>query len=225
MNTKFLKQFEKYFNGEMEPEEKASFEESLQKDPELNAAYAEYLSIYDAIGDKDLLELRIKLKEILNENARKKDAPDFFMQGYNWLWMAALITIMISFTVIISLIITRSDKDDQFASEISVPGSNGYNTLDKELKRFEQRNVDFKLELPKDPISFNRKDPLLFKWTVNSTNPLILDLIDMEGQVIFSSGRAIESPYLVIKKLPNGMLVYRFRTETESYYMGFLYLK
>jgi hypothetical protein len=225
MKTKYLKQFEKYHNGEMEPSEKASFEESLTKDPELNASYVEYLSIYEAIGDKDLLDLRIKLKEILEENARKKDSPDFFMHGYNWLWMAALITIIVSFTVIISLMITSGDKGGQFASGISVPESNGYSALDKELKRFEQRNVDFKLELPKDPIAHNRKDPLLFKWTVNSTNPLILDLIDLEGQVIFSSGKAIESPYLVIKKLPDGMIVYRFRTETESYFLGFLYLK
>lgn len=225
MNTNNLKQFEDYYNGEMGPEEKASFEESLLKDPALNASYNEYLGIYEAIADQDSLELRIKLKEIREENARKKNSSDFFGYGYNWLWMAALLTIIISFTVIVSIMITRVDNEDKFVSASNAIVLPAYSALDIELKRFEQRNVEFNLESPKNVISYTRKDPLLFRWTVNATNPLILDLIDLDGHIVFTSGKYIESPYILNKKLPEGMLVYRFRTESESFSIGFLYLR
>jgi hypothetical protein len=225
MNTKYFNQFERYYNGEMEPGEKASFEEALAQNPELNAAFKEYLSIYDAISDKDMIDLRIKLREIREEAARDRNKPDFFRHSYNWLWMAALITIILSFTVIVSLLIARVDWKEQLVSEFNTVDTQEYSSLDRELMKFGKRNMDFKLESPDDSLFFNRKDPLLFKWTVNSMNPLILELIDREGNIVFSSGKPALSPYVVNKRLPPGILVYRFRTDTEAYYIGFLFLK
>lgn len=225
MNTKYLKQFEKYYNDEMEPAEKTSFEESLSQNPEFNAAYKEYLSIYEAIRDQETLDLRVKLKELRDERNRNNNGTDFIMNSRNWLWLAALITIIISFTVIVSLLITKADWKGQAASEIKSVEINDYNGLDRELMKFKQRKTNFMLESPKDSIFHNRKDPVLFQWTVDSTNLLILDLIDWEGKIVFSSGKPVVSPFLVKKKLPEGILVYRFRSETESYYLGFLFLK
>jgi hypothetical protein len=224
MNTKYFNQFERYYNGEMQPGEKASFEEALAQNPELNAAFKEYLSIYDAISDKDMIDLRIKLREIREEAARDRNKPDFFRHGYNWLWMAALITIILSFTLIVSLLIARVDLKEQLVSEFNTVDTQEYSSLDRELMKFGKR-MDFKLESPDDSLFFNRKDPLLFKWTVNSMNPLILELIDREGNIVFSSGKPALSPYVVNKRLPPGILVYRFRTDTEAYYIGFLFLK
>lgn len=225
MNTKYLKQFERYFHDEMDPGEKTSFEEALSKDLELSNAYKEYLSIYDALSDHELLDLRIKLKEIRDENSRKKDNPDFFRHGYNWLWMAALITIIISFTVIVSLLITRNEPEEQIATVLSTVEVEKYGGLDRELMKFEQRNVEFKIESPGDSLFIDRKESLTFQWTVNSTEPLILELIDWEGKIVFSSGKPASSPYVVKKKLPGGIIAYRFRTETESFYIGFLFLR
>ena len=225
MNTKHLKQFEKYNNGEMEPEEKAAFEKSLLQNMELNSSFKEYLSILEAIRDRDALELRIKLKEIREENSRNIMGSDFFRHSYNWLWMAALLTIMISFTVIVSLLITNMGSDNQVASDFNSVEIHEYSALDRELMKFEQRNMDFKLESPKDAIFFSKKDPLEFKWTVDPAFPLILELIDWEGKIVFSSGKYAVSPYLVKNDLPGGILVYRFRTETEACYIGFLFLK
>jgi hypothetical protein len=225
MNTKYFKQFEKYYNGEMEPEEKASFEKSLEQDQELNASFKEYLSILEAIGDKETIDLRIKLREIREESARDKNKPDFFRHSYNWLWMAALITIILSFTVIVSLLIARVEWKDQLISDLYTVDSQDYSALDRELMKFGKRNMDFKLLSPADSLFFNRKDPLLFSWAVNSTNPLILELIDREGKIVFSSDKPAISPLVVNKRLPPGILVYRFRTDTDAYYIGFLFLK
>jgi hypothetical protein len=225
MKTKHFNQFERYFNGEMEPGEKASFEEVLSNDRDLNAEYQEYLGIYEAISDQETLDLRIKLKEIREANARKKKGNDFLSQGYNWLWMAALITIIISFTTIVSLLIKQLEPKEQIAFEVVTDQNQDPTGLARELIRFEQRNMDFHLESPKDSIFLNRNNPLLFKWNVNSTDPLILELINMQGKIVFSSDKPVESPYVIKKKLPGGVVVYRFRTDKEAYQLGFLYLR
>lgn len=225
MNTKYLKILEKYHNGEMEPSEKASFEESLALNPDLNAAYQEYLSIYEAIGDDETLDLRRKLKELRNETNRNNNGTDFIMRNRNWIWLAALITVIISFTVIVSLMITKVDWKEQSASGSNAIDVYDYNGLNRELMKFTQRKTDFKLESPKDSVFHNRKEPIIFKWTVDTTSPLILDLIDWEGKIVFSSGKPVTSPYLVKKKFKEGVLAYRFRSETESYYLGFLFLR
>ena len=225
MNTKYLKLLEKYYNGEMEPAEKTTFEESLTKNPELNAAYLEYLSIYEAIGDHETLDLRNKLRELREEKYRSNNGPDFIMRNRNWLWLAALITVIISFTVIVSLLITSADWKAQSASGLESFEVYEHNGMNRELMKFEQRKTNFALESPKDSVFHNRKEPILFKWTVDTTTPLILDLIDWEGKIVYSSGKAVTSPYVVKKKLKEGIIAFRFRSDTESYYLGFLFLK
>jgi hypothetical protein len=225
MNTKYLEQFERYYHDEMEPDERVAFEQSLANDPDLKTAYQEYLDIYEAIADKETLDLRIKLKEIREENAKKNKGIDFLSQGYNWLWMAALITIIISFTTIVTLLIRRIEAREKYAFELSAPVNQDMSNLDRELTRFSQRQIEFNLDSPKDSVFLNRKNPILFKWYVNSTEPLILELIDWQGRIVFSSGGPVESPYLVKKKLPGGIIAYRFRTETEAFRLGFLYLR
>jgi hypothetical protein len=224
MKRKYFERFERYYNGEMKPEEKESFEKSLSGDPDLSASYQEYLSIYDAIRDQESLELRIKLKEIREENTMKIKGSGFLSQGYNWLWMAALITIIISFATIVSLLVYRMESK-QVAYEVITTEKQDLSDLDRELIKFEQRNMDFKLESPRDSIFINRMNPLVFKWTVNSTDPLILELIDGQGKIVFSSVKPVASPYTINEILPEGIMVYRFRTNTEAYHLGFLYFR
>jgi hypothetical protein len=225
MNTKYLKLLETYYNGEMDPAEKATFEESLSRNPDLNAAYLEYLSIYEAIGDQETLDIRNKLRELRDERYRNNNGTDFMMRNRNWLWLAALITVIISFTVIVSLLITKTDWKAQSAAGFESMEVYEHNGLNRELIKFEQRKTNFALESPKDTVFHNLKDPILFEWTVDTTTPLILDLIDWEGKIVFSSGQAVSSPYIVSKKLDEGIVAFRFRSETESYYLGFLFLK
>lgn len=225
MKTKYFKLFEKHYNDQMGPDEKSSFEKALSADPEMNEAYKEYLSIYEALGDQDAIDLRLKLREIRDEAKKDVRKNDFFGQGNNWLWMAALITVMISFTTIVALLINRQAPKDEYAYEVVSPGIHDLSALDRELIRFEQRHMDFSIESPKESLILNKKDPIHFKWTVNSTDPLILELIDWEGQIIYSSRKPVESPYVINTPLPPGIIVYRFRTATEAYYLGFIYLR
>jgi hypothetical protein len=224
MNTKYLQQFERYYNGEMGPEEKASFENSLSESPEMNASFKEYLGIYEALSDRDTLDLRIKLKELRDERARMNN-NNFFIQKYNWLWVAALITVILGITVVTSLMIGRAEWRKQMAAEVKLEDISEYSDLNRELMRYAQRDNDFKLESPGDSVFINRNTVLNFKWTVNSTDNLLLELINWHGDIIYSSGKPVISPYRVNMKLPPGILAYRFRTDTEAYLIGFLFLK
>jgi len=225
MKTKEFELFERYYNGAMEPEEMAAFKEKLANDQVFNSAYQEYLSIYEALSDKDTLDLRMKLREIRQENARKRKSGGFLGQGYNWLWLAALITLAVGFTSVISLMIKRTELRKGYVFETTIVESPDMGELDRELLRFVQRQVDFRVEAPKDTIFFNRKNPIQFRWSVDVPDPVILELIDWNGKIVFSSGEPVTSPYRINKKLPAGIMAYRFRTETESFRIGFLYLR
>ena len=224
MNTNYLKQFEKYYNGEMEPEEKAAFEEALAASPEMNASYREYLSIYDALADKDMLDLRIKLKEIREESNRMSDR-DFLSIRYNWVWVAALIVVILGISVVTSALIRDSDVKRQQAAERSLAELYAYSDLNAELMRYEQRDFNFKLQSPVDSIFISRHTPLNFQWTVDSTDPLLLELINWRGIIIFTSEKPVVSPYHVDRELPPGLLAYRFRTDSAAYCIGFLFLR
>jgi hypothetical protein len=226
MKTNNLKLFEKYYNGLMSPDEKAEFDKSLASDPELNASFREYLSIYEALSDQDTLDLRHKLKEIREENSKNRNTPDFFGQGYNWLWMAALLTIIISFTIIASMLIANIDKDNQKTAELLPQVSSPeFSLLDRELMRFEQRHSDFRLESPLEPIVYKDNGSIKFQWTISIADKLIIDIIDWNGTIVYSSGKPVSSPHMVKKKLPEGIMVFRFRTETNAYFLGFLFIK
>jgi hypothetical protein len=225
MKTKYLDLFEKYYNGEMGPDEKESFETELSHNADMASAFREYLSIYDAISDRETLELRSVLKQIRDELSENNGSSDFLRISFNWLWVAALMTAIICFTIIASLMIRDNQAKEEIASVLNAGQVIEYSGLDYELKRFERRNMDFKLIEPSNNISINRKKPILIKWTVNSADPLILELINWQGSIIYSSGVPIYSPYVIRDLLPAGILAYRFRTDTEAYSIGFIFLK
>mgnify|MGYP001195856839 CR=1 FL=1 len=225
MKTKILKLFEKYYNHEMSELEKEQFGKSLENDPDMNAQYKEYLSIYEAIGDKESLDLRIKIKEITESHGREGNISDFLKNGYNWLWMAALVTILVCITTIVYLFFNRIEKREKFLTgvyhEVYFPSGN----LGRELAKFEQRNVGLEVYAPGDTIFFNKNEPIYFNWHLGFDEPLILDLINQQGRIIYTSGKPVLCPHVVNVPLQEGLVVYRLRTEKVFYHMGFIYLR
>lgn len=224
MKTKYLKLFERYYNQEMSEAEKEQFEQSLESDKELNSAFREYLSIYEAIGDLETLDLRKKLKDITDSGSDERRNSDFFKQGYNWFWMAALVIILVCITTLTYLLFDRIEKREQFMAEYNIPVEIHSRGLENELTKFDQRNAGLVVNAPGDTIFINREGPVVFSWYLGSYEPLILDLINQQGRVIYTSGTRVTSPHVVPGPLPGGMIVYRLRTEKEFYHMGFIFL-
>lgn len=60
---KYLKQFERYFNGDLDPAQKLAFEDLLQKNGGVHHAWKEYCSIMDACSDHEVISFRLKLEQ------------------------------------------------------------------------------------------------------------------------------------------------------------------
>lgn len=224
MKTKYLKLFERYHNGEMEEPEKEKFQSQLQIDLEMANDFREYLSIYEALKDRETLELRSKLNEIKDEfrQSRKKDR--FMNDKTNWLLVAALFILIAGITLITSFFVLTLKEQKKYVASVEAGFFKEYVALDAELSRFDQRNVGFTLLEPESPFSLDRNKPLKLSWTVNSDDPLILELINWDGKIIFSSKGNVKSPYVIKRPLPAGIFIYRFRTSTQAYGLGFLFL-
>ena len=70
MKTNYLQVLEKYFNGEMTPEEMSELEQNREKDPGLNDAFREYEQVLESLRDIETLELRRKLKELREQDMK-----------------------------------------------------------------------------------------------------------------------------------------------------------
>ncbi|MBP6870887.1 MAG: hypothetical protein KBC43_02665 [Bacteroidales bacterium] len=224
MKTKYLKLFERYYNGEMEEPEKEMFQSQLQNDHEMADAYREYLSIYEALKDKETLEFRTKLNEIRDEFRHNRKKDRFMNDKTNWLLVAALFILIAGITVITSFFVLTLKEQKKYVASVEAEFFKEYVALDAELMRFDQRNVDFKLLEPASPFSIDRNKPLQLSWTANSDDPLIMELINWDGRIIYSSRGTVKSPYVIKGPLPAGIFVYRFRTSTQAYGLGFLFL-
>ncbi|MFO7614674.1 MAG: hypothetical protein R6W71_08565 [Bacteroidales bacterium] len=226
MKTKHLKILEQYFNGEMTPAEMASFEESLETDPELNASFREYQLITEALGDQDTMDLRSKLKDIRKEHRLGKSGRDFLSQNNNWMWLAALLVLMICFTIVLSLLVRVENQRKQLIAKENMPVTSRFSQLDLELMKYDTRNRNLlTLESPKDSSIIDKHPGLVFRWQTDTTLFLKLDLISRDGSVVFTTRQNIESPYYLPGVFPEGFYVFRFHDDTYSYYQGVMYLK
>ena len=70
-NDKYLKRFEAFQNGDLNPREVQAFLKALKQDQEMNDAWNEYLNMMDAFSDKEAVSLRSTLESVFykqNEN-------------------------------------------------------------------------------------------------------------------------------------------------------------
>ncbi|MBW6459877.1 MAG: hypothetical protein K0B08_04825 [Bacteroidales bacterium] len=226
MKTKHLKLLERYFNGEMTPAEMVSLEESLHSDPELNAAFREYQLITEALSDQDTIDLRGKLKDIRDEYNRGRSGRDFLSHNNNWVWLAALLVMVICFTIVLSMLISVENQRKQLLTMEHVQFTSRFSYLDLELMKYGSRNHDLiTLESPKDSCIFDRSPGLVFSWRTDTTLSLKLDIISRDGMVVFTTRQNIESPYYLPGVFPEGFYVFRLRDDSISYYQGIMYLK
>jgi hypothetical protein len=218
MKTRHLKLLEKFFNGEMSEEEKKDFEHTRKNDPELDRDFMEYQQILESLKDTELLELRKKLNEIREEGSRPGDIISFFRGDNNWIWLAALLTIIVALTFVISLLVSEVRHNEPASlSNVVMPDSTAMDKLSLELRKFSMRKHGMALDIPLISQEFYRKENILFNWSVDSTYNLLLDVIDKEGNVVFVSHRPIESPFVFKRRMKNGSYIFRFRDDKETF--------
>jgi hypothetical protein len=86
------------------------------------------------------------------------------------------------------------------------------------------RSVYFSLTEPEDSAIFHSGDEIKFIWEEDSDEPLILDLIDHNGKVIYKSDSLNDNEFLFKEKLKPGVYVVRFRTVDEIIYLNVFFI-
>jgi hypothetical protein len=225
MKTEYLQLLEKYYNDEMDSADRAGFEKALSADPELARAFREYEIAMEAIRDKDMLDLRAKLKELREDRERRKQGGRFLNYNLNWMWLAALLVVIVCFTTIVSLMINGWQENQRYMLAQGIDAQKSNAALDAEINRYESRNINFVLLAPKDSSIVVFNNELVFHWTNDSVEALTFELISRNGQVVFKTRRPVTSPFVLKHPVPEGFYVLRFRWEDKSVFRGVLYLK
>lgn len=225
MKTNYLHLFEKYSNGEMSPDEEAVFKQQLEQDPTMESAFREYQQILEALDDPEMLNLRLKLRKLKEDESVKRNRYPFLNSGNNWVWLAALLTIVAGFTIAITLLVTNySDRRHDPITYVDYFAQKARESLNAELMKYGTRKDGMHLVTPSDSSYFFVDGPVLFEWTVDSTYNMLMDVLDYRGKVVFRSYRPIQSPFLFTKELKTGMYIFRFRDNTGTYNLLSLYL-
>jgi len=228
MKTKYLKVIERYLDNRMDQEERRQFEDRLQDDEALRREFDEYKGIYEAISDRDTLELRKDLKEI-GRNFREKKGPAHNGRELNSLiWLAALLIISLSVVSITYMMLNSPLAPHIFRVGIgySSSGSQIYqlDPASAEIFRYKIRSENFHLESPRDSLIVEKRNKLVFTWKMTDPKPVILDILNRHGQIVFSTGKAVQSPFIFSRNIREGIYIYRFRTESDTIHTGLFYV-
>jgi hypothetical protein len=90
---KYLKQFEAYFNGNLDQSKINAFEELIGNDNEIHAAWIEYCSVMEACADEEAISLRSKLEKAYH----RQYVPNSRVHSLNkqWIKVAAVVVMVI----------------------------------------------------------------------------------------------------------------------------------
>jgi hypothetical protein len=224
MKKIYLDLLERYHNGEMTPGEMTAFESSLADDPELSKAFDEYKLILEALKDTEVIDLRTKLRGLMEEKPGEYKKTRF-LEGGNWLWLAALITLFLGLSVVVTLLVKETRSVKRLTAENVYEEMTNVSGLNKELMKFALRGHGQIIHTPSDTCNIIMEGDVLFTWSVDSTYNLLLDVINREGKVVFVSHRPLQSPFLFKNNLEEGIYVFRFRDSKEAFSLTVMYLK
>jgi hypothetical protein len=228
MKTKFLKTIERYFNGEMDKQEREQFESDLGSNPLLKKEFDECKAVYEAIGDKESLQLRRQLKEIARGFEKGEGRIGIRRVRNEWVWLAALLIISISIISIVYSLVNSPLTSQYLALRDNVRNtSSGTFRLDPvydDMMRYRLRSSEFILECPRDSLVVEKRSDVLFRWTTSIEGPFILEILNRHGALVFSSADPISSPYTFSKNIPVGIYIVRIRTATQAVCYRLLYV-
>lgn len=229
MTAKYLRRIERYLNGGMEFEERSAFEAELQKNTDLKKAFDEHLEVYDALQDRDAIDLRLQLKDIHREYMSGKKGRIYPLRNKNLIWLAAIVVISLG---IISLVIFYSlqgsvnrniklsvNREQMIATKLyQLPH------IYDEMLKYRFRSEELNLKTPEDSAIFMRRQDMVFTWELHSSFPVYLDIINRNGDLVYESLKPVTSPHIVYKNLSRGVYIYRFHSSSIALTYGIFYV-
>ena len=228
-NFKYLKEIERYLNGEMGEDEKANFESELAHNPELSRDYKEHLEIYEAIGDKEVLELRQQLKRIHARLYRNKFGGREFISNNHWLLIAAGLLVLAGFLGILLRVMKPVMSEEQFLSQLRTNSSSvmdPYRLMPvyRDLLELKTRSQDFNFVAPSDSTIFKSGQAIHFEWKTKSHHPSILEILNSQGHIVFSTEIQQGDQLIFHEKLKKGVFVFRLQSDNRTLYYGVFFI-
>jgi hypothetical protein len=228
MKTKYLKIIERYFNGEMDQQEREKFESDIGSNTLMRREYEEYKAVYEAIGDRESLELRRQLKDIARGFEKGEGRIGTRRVLHEWYWIAALLIISVSIVAVVHSLMNSPVTGQYLAMRETVRTiGNGTFKLDPvydDMMRYRIRSSDFMLECPRDSMVVEKKSDVLFRWTTSVSGPFVLEIMNRHGEIIFFSDSPLTNPYVFSKNIPVGVYIVRIRTATQAVCYRLLYV-
>ncbi len=229
MTARYLKRIERYLNGEMEFEERSAFEAELQKNNDLKKAYDEHLEIYDALHDREAIDLRLQLKDIHKEHVSGKKGRIFPLGSRNLLWLAAAVIISLGVASMVIYYALQGSTNRNFnlsANREQLLDNEIYKLphIYDELLKYRFRSEELDLKIPEDSSIYMRRQDIIFKWEFHSAYPVYLDIIEKNGDLVYESVKPVTSPHTVYKNLPRGVYIYRFHSDDVALTYGIFYV-
>ena len=220
MNNEFLKRIERYLNHEMNAREVEAFESDLQCDPDLARDYNIHMDMLRAIKDKEVIELRKKLGDIIGNTdipGLEESRGRYFMK---WFWLAATITLLFSIASVSSEFFFDNpdplfyverllDNNWQEREAYQLP------TVYAGLLHDRKHEEDFRITYPADSAIISIYRYVVFKWINTWGSSIYIEIFDRKGNLQYSSPHPAHSPDVIKVDFPRGVYLYRFKTKNE----------
>lgn len=224
MKTKYFDLIENFLNDQMSDAEVRKFKKSLVSDPELAMEYGRHMEIYKAIKDTETIKLREQLVRIGRKYKNDQDARKSVVKDHKIYWIAALILVLISFTVIVYRI-TDTSQVQNYALET---GDEDIYTMTgecRELMTVVARQENFTLIQPPDSAIYLKGQTVPFLWKSGLGRPISLDILNRQGKLVVSFSKFQDCQYEYLAMGNKGVYMFRFRDGEEVIKMGIFYIK
>ncbi len=208
---KYLKSFEAYHAGEMDPEEKTLFEKRLEKDAALKAAWEEYHAMMRAFSDKEAVSLRIKLEKAWEEQYRIGR-----LEHQNRLLVriaAAAVILVVMGLLLYFFCAGRGSGQAEYANELINQADSSLPEQGPEFHNMEQ--LETNLELDKNLVPKTQTDQIasIYEEERYQISPVFTELLH---NVYRSTWFRIKSPKDSVIFSPGETLVFSWETNIES---------
>jgi hypothetical protein len=218
-----LEEFEKYFSGLMQEEEKLSFEKRIRVDKDLNKDFRFYKELYDALKNEEAINLRKKLEKAERKYGQKSIHRKF-LTGRNNLLLAA--TLIILAGIVFLIILYRGNnilpQSEDYIAWVPGPDVSKEFILPKTYYFFREMQVtDGALEVitPPDSSLILPGSQIQFRWKNNIENNMVFILSNWQDSIVHLEGIKGQG-FTINSSLNRGIYYYRIMNNDNLKKLG-----
>lgn len=231
--NKYLKRFEAYQNGDLNPDELNSFMKDLKHDQEMQAAWKEYLSMMEAFSDKEAVSLRDKLEKSFDRQQHIK----FNNYSKNlWIKASAAAIIILAMGTLLYFFCARESAMFNFENQTLMVSNDTIENDSTSIPLINSRDQLRQPDIPEKKEPVKESIAVIYDKEEYQINPVFAELLNSvyrggwfemispEDSVIFNPGDSlvfiwetniIDSLYFDVLDR-NGIVIYKHSSPVKS---------